>query len=131
LKGVSRLDETLNDEGVVVSIHDKTGQEVAFGVDPAAQNRIDGQPFPQMVGLIEAAAEKSGVGFPGAARQESKRDLRFRAVEGRAESVVAFVAHGDDASRLRVSGINNVAAIDPQMTAPDAVRPTFPDNAHI
>src|SRR5207247_3207853 len=122
LKAVGRLDEALNDQAVSVAIDNPSGQKVALAVDPPAEKRIDAQSLAQTIGQGETLLEERLIDSSVAAAQKTKRDLRLRAEERLAQNRVAFIANGNDAAGLGVFGIDDVAAVEPRMTAADAVR---------
>ena len=48
----------LNDEPVGISIDDEAGQQIAFGINAPAEQRIDAEPLAQAIGFIEPVFEE-------------------------------------------------------------------------
>src|SRR5205823_2748654 len=44
LEAIRRLDQALNHETIAVAVDDEAGQEIAFGIDPPAQQRMRSAP---------------------------------------------------------------------------------------
>ena len=134
LQSVDCLGETLNDEIFSITIDNEARQEVSLGMNPAAQKRIDTQAGPKVVGLVKTPAEEPfvdlrihvGVG----ASEKTQCDLRLRTVEGLADGKAALIAHANNGARLGVFRIENVAAINPEVSVADAGGPAL-SNADI
>src|SRR6185503_3449703 len=75
----------------------------------------------------ETAAHELFVDRRVAARNESQSNLRLGTVEGFADKIATFLSHGDDAAGFHIVGIQDVAAIYPEMPASNAFGAALPD----
>src|SRR5882762_742371 len=128
LDPVGGLDEALNNKPVVVTIDDQSGQQIAFGVDAAAEQRIHTETFTQQVGGGKTFPKEFFIDGNGATGKKSKSNLGSRAEEGLADNAPALVAHGYDIARLSFLAIENIAPIYPQVSAANPIRATFADD---
>ena len=83
----------MNSQVFAVAIDDQAWQKVAFGVDAAAQMRIDIEAFAEAVRGSEPLFEKRLVDRRVAAIEQTDGDLGFLTVERFAENRAAIIHH--------------------------------------
>jgi hypothetical protein len=125
LKCIGGLNQALYNKAVVVSVDDQSRQEIAFGVDPAAQIPIDAESFAKPVRLGEPLNKEFIIDRNVRTSQESKSNLGFRTVERLADEIATFFADFDNPTRIGFFGIEDIAAINPEVTPANSIRPAL------
>jgi hypothetical protein len=120
LEPVGSLSKALYNQIVSVAIDDEAREKISFRVDAAADVRIDTGASAEFIGLIEAATEEHLIDGHVTAGEKSESDLRRRAVERFSNDAVAFILNGGDCAGRHTVHRENIAAINPEVTAPDS-----------
>jgi hypothetical protein len=82
--------------------------------------RIDTGASAEFIGLIEATSEERLIDGHVTTGKKSESDLRRRAVERFSNDAVAFILNGRDCARRHTVHGENIAAINPEVAAPDS-----------
>ena len=128
LDPVGGLNEALRDDAIAVAVDDQPGQQVAFGVDAAAQQRIDPQALAHLVGRGEPFSKEFVVDRNILARQKSKRNLGPGAEECFTDSGTPFFANRHDASGLDLGIVQHIAPVYPKVAAADPIGSVLADD---
>ena len=85
---------------------------------------------PSARSLPDSAAPPVAIDFFVALRQKPQRDLRGIAEQRLAHKIATLIFNSDNRSTFRLNR-NHIAAIDPQVSLPHAIRALFINSRHV